>query len=422
MLKAAFNMTAVTDPYSRQAVPSMGESESMTRNRAGKYVQQPTGYRAFSPNPLPPGPPIQIGDQMQVLLSKADRFLGRLDGSIQTLPHPDLFVFMYVRKEAVLSSQIEGTQSSLQDVLAAEAQILDSDRPRDVDEVVNYVSAMNYGLQRLAELPVSVRLIREIHGELLKGVRGSHLTPGELRTSQNWIGPGGCTLNEATFVPPPPHEVGKHLGDLERFLHTDTQLPVLIRIGIAHSQFETIHPFLDGNGRVGRLLIAFLLCEQEVLLKPVLYLSHFFKKHRQEYYEHLQAVRDRGAWEEWLMFFLRGVVEVSQQATETARRILLLRESHRSTITEEFGRAAGNGHRVLEHLYQHPIVSVNDVQELIGTTYPAANDLVSRLRENAILEEITGQARNRKFLYRSYINLFRESDDPEFGPTMTTDA
>ncbi|MCU0707740.1 MAG: Fic family protein, partial [Pirellula sp.] len=251
----------------------MSEPSSKTANdRAGHYVRQPTGYRAFIPKPLPPDPALVISPEVQVLLSKADRALGRLDGSIQTLPHPDLFVFMYVRKEAVLSSQIEGTQSSLQDVLAAEAQILSPDRPQDVDEVVNYVRAMNYGLERLKELPVSVRLIREIHAELLKGVRGQHLTPGEIRTSQNWIGPAGCSLNEATFVPPPHYEVAKHLGDLELFLHSDIQLPMLVRIGLAHVQFETIHPFLDGNGRVGRLLIAFLLCEQEILLKPVLYL------------------------------------------------------------------------------------------------------------------------------------------------------
>ena len=376
--------------------------------RAGRYVQQPTGYRAFIPNPLPPDPAVVIGPDMQVLLSQADRALGRLDGSILTLPHPDLFVFMYVRKEAVLSSQIEGTQSSLQDVLAAEARILAPDRPRDVDEVVNYVRAMNYGLERLKALPVSVRLIREIHAELLKGVRGQHLTPGEIRSSQNWIGPGGCSLHEATFVPPPPHEVAQHLGELERFLHSDPSLPMLIRIGLAHAQFETIHPFLDGNGRVGRLLIAFLLCEQEVLLKPVLYLSHYFKQHRQAYYEQLQSIRDRGTWEDWLTFFLRGVIEVSKQATETARRILLLRETHRATITDTFGRAAGNGHRVLEQLYEHPIVSVNEVQERIGTTYTAANDLVSKFVSNDILHEVTGQARNRKFMYQSYIDLFRD--------------
>lgn len=378
--------------------------------RAGRYQRQPAGYRAFIPSPLPPNPAVKIAGELQLLLSQADRALGRLDGSVQTLPNPDLFIFMYVRKEAVLSSQIEGTQSSLQDLLAAEAHILSADRPRDVDEVVNYVRAMNYGLSRLAELPVSVRLIREIHAELLEGVRGSQLTPGELRTTQNWIGPGGCTLNEATFVPPPPHEVPQALSDLERFLHNDTQLPLLIKIGMAHAQFETIHPFLDGNGRVGRLLIAFLLCEQQVLLKPVLYLSYYFKRYRQQYYEQLQSVRDTGDWEQWLAFFLRGVIEVSQQATDTARRVLSLREEHRRRITEDLGRSAGNGHRVLEYLYEHPIVSVNEVQELIGTSYPAANDLVGRLVDGDILHEFTGQARNRRFIYQRYIHLF---NDPE---------
>lgn len=388
----------------------ISETRSTTDTRAGRYVKQPNGYRAFIPKPLPPDPPVQISDDMEALLSQADRALGRLDGSIHTLPHPDLFVYMYVRKEAVLSSQIEGTQSSLQDVLAAEAKILAPDRPQDVAEVVNYVGAMNYGLARLAELPVSVRLIRDIHAKLLKGVRGSHLTPGDLRTSQNWIGPAGCTLNEAAFVPPPPHEVPRALAEFERFLHSDTSLPLLVKIGLAHAQFETIHPFLDGNGRVGRLLITFLLCEQEVLLKPVLYLSYYFKRHRQAYYDHLQAVRDAGAWEEWLAFFLRGAIEVSGQATETARRILSLREQHRRAITDSLGRAAGNGHRVLEHLYQHPIVSVNEVQRLIGTTYPAANDLVARLVNSGILREFTGKVRNRQFGYQSYIELFQDSE------------
>ena len=389
-------------------------THSGNSSRAGRYIKQPAGYRAFIPCPLPPDPPVEISGKLQVALSQADRALGRLDGSIQTLPHPDLFVYMYVRKEAVLSSQIEGTQSSLQDVIAAEAKILAPDRPQDVDEVVNYVRAMKHGLARLGELPVSVRLIREIHAELLQGVRGAHLTPGEIRTSQNWIGPSGCTLNEASFVPPPPHEVAQHLSELERFLHTDTHLPLLIKIGLAHVQFETIHPFLDGNGRVGRLLITFLLCERQVLLKPVLYLSYFFKRHRQQYYEHLQAVRDTGAWEEWLQFFLRGVIEVSGQATETARRILSLREQHRLAITEKLGRAAAKGYRVLEHLYQHPIVSVNEVQTLIGTTYPAANDLVARLVECGILTEITGQQRNRRYMYQSYIDLFHDPS-PEPG-------
>lgn len=383
--------------------------QSITPNRAGQYVHQISGYRAFSPTPLPPAPPIRFDSVLQGLLSQADQSLGRLDGSIQTLPHPDLFVYMYVKKEAVLSSQIEGTQSSLQDVLAAEARILSPDRPRDVDEVVNYIRAMNHGIKRLVEIPVSVRLIREIHAELLKDVRGSHLTPGTLRTSQNWIGPSGCTLNEATFVPPPPHEVPQKLVELEQFLHTNTELPPLIKIGLIHAQFETIHPFLDGNGRIGRLLITFLLREQQILLKPVLYLSYFFKRYRQQYYEHLQSVRDAGMWEQWITFFLQGIVEVSKQATDTARKILALRETHRRAITDKLGRAAGNGHRMLEHLYTHPIVSVNDVQNLIGTTSPAANNLVTRMVALGILHEITGQSRNRRFTYQSYIQLFQDA-------------
>lgn len=388
-----------------------------TSNRAGTYQRQPAGYRAFIPAPLPPTPPVRLEGELQRLLSQADLALGRLDGSIQTLPNPDLFVFMYVRKEAVLSSQIEGTQSSLQDLLSAEAQFYAPESPKDVDEVVNYVAAMKYGLARLKDLPVSVRLIREIHQKLLEGVRGSGLTPGELRRSQNWIGPRGCTLNEAAFVPPPCEIVPQALSDLERFLHGENGLPLLIKIGLAHAQFETIHPFLDGNGRVGRLLITFLLCESGVIQKPVLYLSHYFRQHRQTYYELLQAVRDHGSWEEWLAFFLQGVSEVSLQATDTARRILALREAHRSLITERLGYAAGNGHRLLEHLYERPIISVNEVRALTGTTYPAANQLVERMVKAGILIEITRQARNRRFRYDSYVHLFDEpSANTQEGP------
>lgn len=379
--------------------------------RAGRYVTQPTGYRAFIPSNLPPIPAVRIEGELQRRLSEADRALGMLDGSVHTLPNPDLFVYMYVRKEAVLSSQIEGTQSSLQDLLAAEAHVLGADVPRDVDEVVNYVAAMNHGLRRLAQLPVSIRLIREIHQQLLQGVRGSRFTPGELRRSQNWIGPDGSTLANATFIPPPPEEVPNALGHLEAFLHQNDQLPLLVKIGLAHAQFETIHPFLDGNGRVGRLLVTFLLCERGALRKPVLYLSHYFKARRQEYDDRLQGVRDAGDWEAWLSFFLRGVTEVSAQAAETARRILLLREEHRTVITDRLGRAAGNGHRILDSLYERPIVSANDVRALLGTTYAAANQIVGRLVDAGLLREFTGQARNRRFRYDPYVRLF----DDEHG-------
>ena len=381
--------------------------------RAGRYVSQPTGYRAFIPAPLPPEPPLELSGELPGLLSAADRAIGRLDGSVLTLPNSDLFVFMYVRKEAVLSSQIEGTQSSLQDLLAAEAHLFAQDLPRDVAEVINYVRAMNQGLARLPDLPVSVRLIREIHADLMRGVRGDRSQPGELRTSQNWIGPAGSTLNTAGFVPPPHHVLPDALGALENFLHSEDDLPPLVKIALAHVQFETIHPFLDGNGRVGRLLITFLLTERGLLQKPVLYLSHYFKRHRQAYYEHLQAVRDHGAWEAWLAFFLRGVVEVAVEAADTARRILRLREDHRTAITTNFGRAAGTGLKVLESLFDRPIVAVNDVSRLTGTTFAAANGLVSRLEKIGVLGEMTGNARNRRFRYDPYIALF---NDDTLGP------
>lgn len=401
ILKAASHMNGTDRP----AAPALAD-------RAGQYVQQPAGYRAFLPSPLPPTPPVTFTGDLQHLLSQADRALGRLDGSVLTLPNPDLFVFGYVRKEAVLSSQIEGTQSSLQDLIAAEAQLLDASTPRDVDEVVNYVRAMNHGLARLPELPVSVRLIREIHAELMRGVRGSTLQPGELRTTQNWIGPAGAGVTTATFVPPPHEAVPGALGQLESFLHAGDQLPPLVKIALAHVQFETIHPFLDGNGRVGRLLITFLLTERGILHKPVLYLSHYFKQHRQAYYDHLQAIRDRGEWEAWIAFFLRGVIEVAAEAAETARRILQLREAHRRAITDNFGRAAGNGHKVLESLFDRPIVTVNMVEKMTGTTYQAANNLVTRLVAIGVLTEMTGNARNRRFLYAPYIALFSDAPAP----------
>jgi Fic family protein len=377
--------------------------------RAGSYIRQSTGYRAFVPTNLPPDPPVNIDSEMQRLLSEADRALGRLEGSIQTLPNPDLFVLMYVRKEAVLSSQIEGTQASINDLLKAEAKVFDADAPHDVDEVINYVTAMNHGLARLPELPLSVRLIREIHERLLDGVRGRNLQPGELRRSQNWIGPQRSTLMTANFVPPPHQEAANALGELEKFLHQADDIPPLVKIGLAHAQFETIHPFLDGNGRIGRLLITFFLCQQGILQKPVLYLSHFFKQNRMEYYERLQKIRDEGEWEDWLKFFLKGVASVATQATETARQIVGLREQHRTLITNNFGSAGANGARLLEHLYKRPMTSVNAVKDFLEISYPNANNLVEKFRNNGILFEVTGNARNRQFLHTPYIDLFSKS-------------
>jgi cell filamentation protein, protein adenylyltransferase len=376
--------------------------------RAGRYVSQLRGYRAFIPAPLPPDPPLRIDPEMQGYLSRADRALGRLDGSVQTLPDPDLFVFMYVRKEAVLSSQIEGTQSSLDDLLKVEAKVFDPNRPNDVEEVLNYVNAMNFGLHRLADLPVSVRLIREIHERLLKGVRGAERQPGELRKTQNWIGPKGATLFNAAFIPPPPDEVPDALARFENFIHDEDPMPALIKIGLAHAQFETIHPFLDGNGRVGRLLVTFLLCEREILQKPVLYLSHYFRRRRSQYYDLLQAIRDEGDWESWILFFLEGVADVAKESTETARQIVALRESHRRLITENFGRVAGNGLKVLESLYSLPIVTVGKVAAITGVSFTAANQLVNKFIENELLTEFTGQVRNRRFRYNQYIDLFAD--------------
>jgi Fic family protein len=378
-------------------------------SRAGQYIEQIEGYRAFIPNPLPPVPEIIMDQEMWNLLSQADRALGRLDGATDALPNPDLFVFMYVRKEAVLSSQIEGTQASLIDVLEFESQALEPDNPQEVAEVVNYISAINYGLERLKELPISLRLIREIHQELMAGVRGAERNPGEFRRSQNWIGAGGCSLAEASYVPPPPHEMLQSLDNLEKFLHSLQPMPTLIKVGLAHAQFETIHPFLDGNGRTGRLLITFLLCEQNILQRPLLYISYYFKKYRTEYYDCLQAVRDSGNWEGWLKFFLRGVYEVAQEAAATARKIVTLKEEHRQLVLNTMGRRSGNAIALLESLYFRPIFTVEHAEKITNLSYPNANTLIKDLSDIGLLQEITGQKRNRAFSYEPYLTVFRDS-------------
>ncbi|MGQ9921783.1 MAG: Fic family protein [Desulfobacca sp.] len=387
---------------------------SKQRQRTGQYVSQPGGYRAFVPTGLPPSPPIQFDPEMMALLSKADRALGRLDGATELLPNPELFVYMYVRKEAVLSSQIEGTQASLMDVLEFEAQALKPGRPQDVPEVVNYVAAMNYGLERLQELPLSLRLLREIHAKLLEGVRGGERNPGEFRRTQNWIGaPGAGGLAAASFVPPPPHEMLAALNNLEKFFYDTSPLPMLIKIGLIHSQFETIHPFLDGNGRMGRLLITFLLCKEGILQRPLLYLSHYFKEHRTEYYERLQATREQGDLEGWLKFFLGGVYEVAQEATSTARKIVQMREEHRHLIAASLGRSAGKGLTLLEALYFRPIISIEVAKEITKTAYSNANKLVEQFIGLGLLAETTGRKRHRRFVYEPYLALFRNGVDVE---------
>lgn len=370
--------------------------------RAGNYVLQSTGYKAFIPAALPPEPPILFSGELQTLLSTADRDVARLDAIASLLPNPDLFVAMYVRHEAVLSSQIEGTQSTLEDILAFEADGTRDDTPKDVEEVVNYVRAMNHGLARLPDFPLSLRLMREVHAELMRGVRGGDKSPGEFRTSQNWIGGRGSTLATAAFVPPPPHELMNTLGALEQFLHqARTTVPLLLRCGLVHAQFETIHPFLDGNGRVGRLLITLMLCEDGALSRPLLYLSLYLKANRAEYYDRLTAIRSQGHWEQWLAFFLRGVSVTARIATQTARDIVALREVHRAAVARN-ARAL----TLLDALYQQPTVSVNKVAKMVGCTFPTATKLVRDFEARGWLHEVTGYERNRLWRYQPYVDLF----------------
>ena len=375
--------------------------------RAGRYVKQMSGYKAFIPEHLPPAD-LDLTGRITAALSQADLALGRLDGAVETLPHPELFTAMYVRREAVLSSQIEGTQASLDDLVAAEAR-LRGDRPMgDVNEVINYTAALTFGVARLSALPISSRLLREIHEILMNGVRGGHATPGAFRTTQNWIGTTGATLSTAIFVPPPPDVVPEQIGALEKFLHQPSDLPLLVQVGLAHAQFETIHPFVDGNGRLGRLLITFLLCERQVLSKPVLYVSLVLKRRRDEYYRRLQAVRDQGEWENWLIFFLECVSEAALDAARLAKSILSLREVHRDAVVNELGARAGKAIRLLERLYRDPYIEVNDAASMLGVSYANANTIIFALERMGILREATGQQRNRIFVYEDYIALFRD--------------
>lgn len=372
--------------------------------RAGRLIRQIEGYQAFIPSPLPPEPPPILDAEMINLLSKADRALGRLDGITSILPNPELFVAMFVRQEAVLSSQIEGTQSTLDDVLLFELDEEGAELPKDIGEVVNYVNAMNYGLERLKELPLCLKLIKEIHERLLQGVRGGEKTPGDFRRTQNWIGPAGCTLRTANFVPPPVHEMHPALDNLERFLHDTDSFPVLVHCAVAHAQFETIHPFIDGNGRVGRLLITYLLCQREILHRPLLYLSSYLKAHRDEYYNRLMAIRLSGDWEGWIKFFLRGVFQVSQAASNTARKVLELRERHRQKVKVQ---------PLLDYLFEQPLVSIQMVEHRLGCRFVTAGKYVEQFVEAGLLRETTGFQRNRRYRFDSYLLLF---ESPDFAP------
>jgi Fic family protein len=378
--------------------------------RLGRLVSTTFGdetVRAFVPPPLPPVPPVELGGLMP-LIEKANRALGRLDGITSILPSPPLFLFMYVRKEALLSSQIEGTQSSLSDLLLFENDQIPLVAIDDVREVSNYVAAMNYGLKRLREgFPLSLRLIREIHDVLLRKGRGSSKQPGEFRSTQNWI--GGTRPGNALFVPPPPNELGACLDNFEKFLHDD-KTPTLIRAALAHVQFETIHPFLDGNGRLGRLLITFMLCADGALKDPMLYLSIYFKTRRKQYYDLLQAVRDRGEWETWIEFFLTGVIETADEAVETARQLLALFEGDRTRI-RSLGRSAASMLRVHDFLQRQPIVGIVPASKQLKLSHPTVMKALARLQTLEIVREITGRRRGRLFAYSRYMDILNRGTE-----------
>ena len=381
--------------------------------RLGSFVETSVGgenVRAFVPAPLPPVPPLDMPGMMRVY-ERAIAAVGRLDGVATILPSTPLFLYMYVRKEALLSSQIEGTQSSLSDLLLYENDEAPGAELDDVTEVSNYVAAIEHGVGRIrGGFPLSLRLIREMHEIMLKSGRGATKQPGEFRRSQNWI--GGTRPGNALFVPPPPNALGDCLGAFERFLHTDdVGLPPLIRAGLAHVQFETIHPFLDGNGRLGRLLITLILCEAGVLHEPILYLSLFLKSRRNDYYRLLQEVRQAGAWEAWMEFFLTGVAETAEQASETARELITMFDTHRHTIGM-LGRSAPSALRVHELMQERPIVTIKTVADKLGTSFPTASGALEKLAELKIVRETTGKQRGRVYAYSDYLALLDRGTEP----------
>ncbi|HEV2613995.1 MAG TPA: Fic family protein [Gammaproteobacteria bacterium] len=367
-------------------------------------------YVSYVPKPLPPHPAIEM-EKLYPLLDQANVALGRLDGLSVILPDPSLFLYMYIRKEAVLSSQIEGTQSSLSDLLLYEDQEVSGVPSHDVVEVSNYVAAMMHGLKRIqGGFPLSLRLIREMHEILLSKGRGSSKQPGEFRRSQNWI--GGTRPGNAKFVPPSPETLMDLLSALEKFLHDETvALPTLIKAALAHHQFETIHPFLDGNGRLGRLLITFILCVAGIMREPLLYLSLYFKTHRAAYYDHLQLVRETGDWEEWIQFFLKGVIETANQAVETAQMILALFVEDRKKI-EEADKSSVSTLIVHHYLQRHPITEIKKIVEQCKVSPPTVYKLLNHLADLNIVKEVTGRSRNKIYTYKKYLDILSKGAEP----------
>lgn len=384
--------------------------------RSGRYLlaqDGPDGFWAFHPNPLPPAPPLRIDPGLQDRLDDGNQALGRLDGITLLLPDPDQFLYTFIRKEAVLSSQIEGTQSSLSDLLLFENDAAPGVLRQDAQVTANYIAAMNHGISeilRAGGTPLSARLLREVHAILLDTGRGSEQAPGEFRRDQNWL--GGSRPANARFVPPPWPQVVPAMSDLETFLHDQpVATPVLIKAALAHAQFETIHPFLDGNGRVGRLLITLLLCSQGVLKRPLLYLSLYLKRNRDAYYDYLQRVRTDGAWEDWLRFFLDGVIEVAESTTDATRRIVAMIERDRQTI-HGMGRGAATAHRVHDLAARYVVVRPSATARALGLTDPPVYNAISRLEEAGILREMTGRQRGKIYAYDRYLSLLNEDTDP----------
>ena len=377
------------------------QPSDFTEKAPGRPIKTAQDYWAFVPKPLPPA--LEIDWDLANTLSEADRSLSELSGVARTLPNPHLLIAPFVRREAVLSSRIEGTQAGFSDLLFFEAAPSAKPPIEDVKEVANYVSALEHGLARLKDLPVSLRLIREMHERLMHGVRGDSMTPGEFRRSQNWIGPPGCTLADAAFVPPPVAEMTQALSDFEKYLHEPPVLPPLVRLALIHYQFEAIHPFLDGNGRIGRLLITLLLCVEGLLPQPLLYLSAFFEHHRQEYYRLLMAVSQSGSWTPWIAYFLRGIAEQSSDAVKRANLLLSLRQRYREKM--QSARSSALLLQMVDDLFSTPALDVSGASKRLNVTPRAAQLNVDKLIKSGILKEATGRRRNRIFVAAEIIDI-----------------
>ena len=379
------------------------------KNRGGSSIQQPSGYKAFIPTNLPPNPFLKVEGALLQKLSRASLLLARLDGLAYTLPNHELFLSMYAKKEALLSAQIEGTEATFDNVLEFESGVSVANS-QDVAEVVSYIKALHYGIERLKTVPLSVRLIKELHAIILSPERDVHKTPGEFRRSQNWIGSAGATLNNAAFVPPPADVAMRAMSELEKYMHSKSLLPELIDCALVHYQFETIHPFLDGNGRVGRLLITFFLYAKGVAERPLLYLSYYFKQNRQEYYDRLRMVSTTGDYEQWVNFFLDAVIATSEIAIATTKKILLLQEEDKKKLYDR--ESSISVLKLLDQFFVTPIMTSQMVAEKLQVTAPTANRFLAKLVELNILQEITGQKRDKRYRYARYIDILSEGAEP----------